>query len=401
MTQSLKRGQERKVAPGVYLTASGNYRIYLPGRDAQRFTKGPADGITTDAQAIAYREVLIEESAGKSATPAEGFAADADAYLKDPVTRAMPSYKRRVSQINKWIGVFGETPRSEITDKRIAAELQTIFNTGTYRPESIGKFRTALMALWTYYEGRHGANPVKATPIWGETKLIARGVSLDLLQRILDEVPDYIGQAIDRATLYGEVWREPVGIVAKRYGISGSRLGRVCVELKIPTPKRGHWLKQPEYRDAAPPLRAHKDQGKAPRTVTGKARLWLMAETGFDPIQVRRLEPEHFSLSERWYTLPRRKESLNGKPKRRMLRPDEKIEMTDEAAAAFANFVRVNAWGNFNGTTLLRGWVGAQRRLEAKLRKETGDPHLRLPHVRIKDIRHSFGTALYAATKDK
>lgn len=45
----------------------------------------------------------------------------------------------------------------------------------------------------------------------------------------------------DRETVYGQVWAHPVQEVAKRYGISGVRLGKVCRALNIPVPPRGYW----------------------------------------------------------------------------------------------------------------------------------------------------------------
>jgi hypothetical protein len=47
--------------------------------------------------------------------------------------------------------------------------------------------------------------------------------------------------AVSREKLYGEIWAEPMTIVAKRYGISSNYLARVCANLKIPTPQRGYW----------------------------------------------------------------------------------------------------------------------------------------------------------------
>ena len=47
----------------------------------------------------------------------------------------------------------------------------------------------------------------------------------------------------DRETLYDQVWSNPAQEVAKVYGISGVRLGKVCRTLKIPVPPRGHWAR--------------------------------------------------------------------------------------------------------------------------------------------------------------
>jgi len=47
----------------------------------------------------------------------------------------------------------------------------------------------------------------------------------------------------DRRLLYDQVWSQPVQEVAKSYGISGVRLGKVCRTLKIPVPPRGYWAR--------------------------------------------------------------------------------------------------------------------------------------------------------------
>jgi hypothetical protein len=47
-----------------------------------------------------------------------------------------------------------------------------------------------------------------------------------------------------RTQLYEEVWTEPVEAVAKRYGISGVALGKVCRKLDVPVPGRGYWARK-------------------------------------------------------------------------------------------------------------------------------------------------------------
>lgn len=47
----------------------------------------------------------------------------------------------------------------------------------------------------------------------------------------------------DRATLYEQVWCQPVQQVAEAYGISGVRLGKVCRTLDVPVPPRGYWAR--------------------------------------------------------------------------------------------------------------------------------------------------------------
>jgi hypothetical protein len=43
----------------------------------------------------------------------------------------------------------------------------------------------------------------------------------------------------DRDSLYKEVWAVPLTTVAKRYGVSGNAIAKVCKKLRIPLPGRG------------------------------------------------------------------------------------------------------------------------------------------------------------------
>ena len=65
----------------------------------------------------------------------------------------------------------------------------------------------------------------------------------------------------NRVELYNEVWNQPLVKLARKYGISDVRLGKVCRKLKIPHPGRGYWAKRavgqaveqvplPEFKDA-------------------------------------------------------------------------------------------------------------------------------------------------------
>jgi len=51
-------------------------------------------------------------------------------------------------------------------------------------------------------------------------------------------------QRWSREALYNEVWAKPLTTVAKRYGVSGNAIAKVCKKLKIPLPGRGFWAKK-------------------------------------------------------------------------------------------------------------------------------------------------------------
>lgn len=54
---------------------------------------------------------------------------------------------------------------------------------------------------------------------------------------------EHRGTPVSREALYEEVWRDPMTIVAPRYGLSDVGLMKTCKKLRIPVPGRGYWAK--------------------------------------------------------------------------------------------------------------------------------------------------------------
>jgi hypothetical protein len=50
--------------------------------------------------------------------------------------------------------------------------------------------------------------------------------------------------ALTREKLYEQVWSEPIVHVARRLGLSGRGLGKLCARYEIPVPPRGWWAKK-------------------------------------------------------------------------------------------------------------------------------------------------------------
>ncbi|MBM4324727.1 MAG: hypothetical protein FJ115_14295 [Deltaproteobacteria bacterium] len=69
-------------------------------------------------------------------------------------------------------------------------------------------------------------------------------------------------EVYDREKLYEEVWKEPVLVVAKRYGVSDVALAKACRKLAVPLPPRGYWARiqagQVPKRPPLPPLESLK-----------------------------------------------------------------------------------------------------------------------------------------------
>jgi hypothetical protein len=63
---------------------------------------------------------------------------------------------------------------------------------------------------------------------------------------------------ITRRDLYELVWSRPRSEIAKEFGISGVRLGKICREMNVPAPPRGYWAnlagKRKRRKFARPPL---------------------------------------------------------------------------------------------------------------------------------------------------
>ena len=69
-----------------------------------------------------------------------------------------------------------------------------------------------------------------------------------------------------RNELYDIVWSEPMMHAAKRFGVSGSYLARVCTMLNVPRPPQGYWAKLAVGKAAPPPT--------LPETQPGDQRTW-------------------------------------------------------------------------------------------------------------------------------
>ncbi|QKG72200.1 TetR/AcrR family transcriptional regulator [Erythrobacter mangrovi] len=59
---------------------------------------------------------------------------------------------------------------------------------------------------------------------------------------------------LTRAELFSQIWREPMGKVAARYGLTGNGLAKICDRLNIPRPSRAHWMRNEDARDERPDL---------------------------------------------------------------------------------------------------------------------------------------------------
>jgi len=102
----------------------------------------------------------------------------------------------------------------------------------------------------------------RPSPTGARDVLAKFGVSLPKPRRPLPYTIE-IGQkhadarpmTLDRPALFRRVWKKPVEILARAWGLSGPGLAKACRRLQIPVPPRGFWAKaQHGQRMRRPPL---------------------------------------------------------------------------------------------------------------------------------------------------
>jgi integrase len=116
----------------------------------------------------------------------------------------MPTVNQRTQHIEEWIAIFGHRERGSITITDIQKALDGM--RATMSPGSVNKRRTALMDLWTVLDGRHQANPVKATTKYDEPTPEPRAPELAAVLKLLKGIP--------AQTDYGKKCRARLTVIA-------------------------------------------------------------------------------------------------------------------------------------------------------------------------------------------
>jgi hypothetical protein len=84
------------------------------------------------------------------------------------------------------------------------------------------------------------------------------------------------GRVLHREEIYHDVWAEATMHVARRYGISGSMLARICTHLQIPRPPRGYRARPKKARKGMkprlPPWRSDQEDWWAINPINVKAQ---------------------------------------------------------------------------------------------------------------------------------
>lgn len=115
------------------------------------------------------------------------FGADVTDYLTR--VTALVTYRQRSKQLAMWVHALGaDRARRSITTADIDRVLQD-WLLAELAPGTVKKRRMVLLSMWHTLDGKHATNPVRASMAPREPKPEARGLSYDVIARVLEAMP--------------------------------------------------------------------------------------------------------------------------------------------------------------------------------------------------------------------
>jgi integrase len=153
-----------------------------------------------------------------------------------------------------------------------------------------------------------------------------------------------------------------------------------------PEPRGLPWPVVTAILDAMPD-RGRPADGKRPTVNLTKLRLWVIATTGWPHAILARLDPKDVHLGSKPYALIRPRRKGKGIPART-------LPLTPAAVAALKALDAAKGWGPFSPSAMYQSFQRAVTKAKAAWKGPWP------AHIRPYDLRHTFGTMVYAATKD-
>ena len=108
--------------------------------------------------------------------------------------QALPTFKTRKNDIERWIAIFGTRQRDTITSTEIRGQRDTWMkqprakDKPPYAASTINHWLRALSNLWTVLDGRRAPNPVRDVPEVIEPDPLPRALSFTTIDAILDHM---------------------------------------------------------------------------------------------------------------------------------------------------------------------------------------------------------------------
>lgn len=334
---------QRRREPGQRRLTSGkwqvNVQVRVQGEASYRFLSKtfPADSLLSDRRA--WRERMrVEARRGRLPDDSSTFADDAARYLES--IAALPTIEQRRQHIDEWTRLFGDRLRSSIRPHEIRAQ----------RDRWLTEPRTDL-------QGRR-------RPPYAAASVNKRLRALSNLWRVLDgrHAPNPVREVPEADEIESEPRALPYGVIEA-------------------------------ILEAMPDVtRAPKGAKRAAGNRT-KARLAVMAWTGLAHVQLAGLRREDVDWDGPSVWVRGRRKGAAGTERRGHRKP-----ITPQAVTALRRFDTLNCWGRFSHASMRKSLRAACRKVEDRFRRD--GITIDLSRVRPYDFRHSYATALLAATRD-
>lgn len=334
--------KQRRREPGQRRLESGkwqvNVQVRVQGEAGYRFLSRtfPADSLLSDRRA--WRERMRVEARQGRLPDSATFADDAARYLES--VAALPTIEQRRQHIEEWTSLFGDRLRSSI------------------RPHEIRAQRDRWLTEPRIDQQGRRRRPYAAASVNKRLRALSN------LWRVLDgrHAPNPVREVPEADEIESEPRALPYGVIEA-------------------------------ILEAMPDVtRAPKGAKRAAGNRT-KARLAVMAWTGLAHVQVAGLRREDVDWDGPSVWVQGRRKGSAGTERRGHRKP-----ITAQAVAALRRFDTLNCWGRFSHASMRKSLRTACRKVEERFRRD--GITIDLSRVRPYDFRHSYATALLAATRD-
>lgn len=376
-----RKGSRQTIAPGIYRDSRGIGAIVRVGSGDHERRQEKRYPLDTPLEIIQrwQRRTRGRLLAGvvTTAGPARGtLSADIDRYLA-----TIPERRRReerAHQLDSWRQALGPRYREAIT----SVDLRTVLaawqtpppGSRRYAASTLNHRLTALRKLYAVLDAddADAPNPLLKVRKVREPEPTPREIPWGFILAIFAAMPTTRhrrklthAQALE---VHAATRRGPgtYSAVARLFRVSEALVRRLADHAPSPD------------RDTA---------------ATSRARLWLMATTGLPPRQIMHLRPEHVDgdAGAVWTTPRRKGRGTKG----------DWVPVTPTGLEALRTFFAVGADGPFSPSGAGKVWHRAIGKVKAQYAAE-GRPLPDLPPtLRPYDLRHSFLTRAYRASKDR
>ena len=179
------------VAPGIYQTANGGFRVVArvgdrkagPKPKEKRFAKG-----TSLRKMQQWQQDARADMRRQSLRPVLGtLAADIERYLTKPEVQKLASYKTRLSDTRAWNERFGHLRRDELTPEMLQTQIEDWLKAGVAK-WTVRHRINALRQVFVVLDGPDGFNPVRKVKAPSKPRAIPRALDYDTIRTTFNQM---------------------------------------------------------------------------------------------------------------------------------------------------------------------------------------------------------------------